>query len=412
MTGPTDPTGAVFISYRRARAAEIALLATALGDRGVPTWVDTRSLRAEPTADELRRVLGDPRTAGAVMWLTGAVAASPTILNVEAPAIGRRHGAADGFWVQPVAAGGLDYDQAAAVVAGHVAGDDLAYWNIARVRSDPLDAADAADVARRCLRRRLAALHERLAADDPLTMTVHARGTAAAAPGAALAVDWTPHFADPYACDDWPAVIAAAQDMAAAVRVAAPGRDVVASGTPAMPAALLLGAAFPTRDAARLRWRQRHADGTVDPTVWSAADAATGDAARAAGWCVRTQMRDPAADGCAVLVNVVDDTTGAFDASRTSLPAWRAVVRVGHDSAKPRRDLTAVEVSSLARLVVDEIRAARAHVGPFASVHLFLAAPAGLAVVLGTMLATLPEVVAYEFDNATGRYRRAFGIIP
>ncbi len=67
MTTSTDPTGATFISYRRSRARDVATLARALGDRGVPTWVDTRNLRAEPTAHELHRVLGDPRTSAAIM---------------------------------------------------------------------------------------------------------------------------------------------------------------------------------------------------------------------------------------------------------------------------------------------------------------------------------------------------------
>jgi hypothetical protein len=409
---PTDPTGATFISYRRSRADDVAVLARAFGDRGIPTWVDTRNLRAEPTAGELRRVLGDPRTSAGVMWLTADVAGSATILNVEAPAIASRYDAGDGFWVQPVAAGGLGYVEAAAVVAGHFVGDDLAHWNIQRVDSDPLASDDARAVACRCLHRRLAAIHDALADGEPVTMTVHARGTPAPAAGIALEVDWTPHFQDPYACDDWPAVVAAARDIAEAVRIAAPGRDVVASGTPAMPAAVLLGTVFPTRDSATLRWRQRHTDGTLDATGWSAADASSAEIALDAGWCADFRMRDPAAGACAVLVNVSDDVNGAFDSSRADLPAWRAIVRVTHKARQPRRDLTGVEAASLARLVTETIRDARSSCGPFSSVHLFLAAPAGFALSLGSMLATLPEVVAYEFDNARGQYRRAFGIVP
>ncbi len=243
-------------------------------------------------------------------------------------------------------------------------------------------------------------------------MTVHARGTAAPSPATALEVDWTPHFVNPYACDDWPTVVAAARNIVEAVRTAAPGRDVVASGTTAMPAALLLGLVFPTRDAATLRWRQRHIDGSLDPSGWSAADAPTADIARAAGWRADFRMHDPAANACAVLVNVSDDVTGAFDASQGHLPRWRAIVHVTNETRQPQRDLTGAEGASLARLVTDTIRGARTSCGPFASVHLFLAAPAGLAVLLGSLLATLPEVVSYEYDNAAGQYRRALGIVP
>src|SRR5688500_9019360 len=120
MAGLTDPVGRVFVSYRRTRAAEVAELLRALHDRGLPTWLDTRNLAAEPTGDGLRRVLQDPATGGAVLYLSPEVADSPTIREIEAPSIMRRHARDDAFWVQPVAAGGLDYPGAADVLAGKI----------------------------------------------------------------------------------------------------------------------------------------------------------------------------------------------------------------------------------------------------------------------------------------------------
>src|SRR4051794_35303040 len=99
MAGLTDPAGRVFVSYRRTRAAEVSELLRALHDRGVPTWLDPRNLAAEPTGDELRRVLRDPATAAAVLYLTPEVVDSSTIREIEAPSIMRRHGRDDGFWV-------------------------------------------------------------------------------------------------------------------------------------------------------------------------------------------------------------------------------------------------------------------------------------------------------------------------
>lgn len=38
----TDPTGRSFLSYRRGRKDEAALLIAAQHDHGIPTWQDTR----------------------------------------------------------------------------------------------------------------------------------------------------------------------------------------------------------------------------------------------------------------------------------------------------------------------------------------------------------------------------------
>ena len=56
----TDPTGRSFLSYKRSRRDEAALLIQAQHDHGIPTWQDVRDLVSVPTEDELRRVLADP----------------------------------------------------------------------------------------------------------------------------------------------------------------------------------------------------------------------------------------------------------------------------------------------------------------------------------------------------------------
>lgn len=410
MTGPLPGTGRAFLSYRRARADDVALLAGALHDRGVPTWVDTSNLRAEPTNDEIRRILRDPATSGAVLYLTPEVKGSATILDVEAPEILRRRKADPAFWVAPVAAGGLDYAGAAALLDGKIGSDDLARWNVARVRSDPLSADDASTLARTCLERRLQTVHGALPLGAPLTLRLHARGTPAFDPTDVLHADWTRLFPDRTAtADGWATMARAAADLAAAVRAHCPGRDVVATGSPGMPAAVLLGSAFPTRDACRLSWLQRQPDGTTGPP-WSL-QAAPGPApAEAAGWTATAEDHDASATACAVLVDVADDTSAAFAASRADLPPIRTVITVGGPTTPASLDPE--QAAGLAWLIVRAIRDARTERGPYASVHLFLAAPAGLAVLVGSALGTLPEVVTYEYDTAAGRYRVAARVQP
>ncbi len=70
----TDPTGRSFLSYRRSRRGEAALLIAAQHDLGIPTWQDVNNLDEVHTEEELRRVLRDPGTANAavcILWRSG-----------------------------------------------------------------------------------------------------------------------------------------------------------------------------------------------------------------------------------------------------------------------------------------------------------------------------------------------------
>ena len=129
----TDPTGRSFISYRRSRIAEAALLITAQRARGIPTWQDVTNLGAVPTEAAIRAVLVDPTTADALLWLTPEVESSTVIREVEVPLIAKRVARQDGFFAVTAAAGGLDYDSAA-LAAGN---PDVAYWNCVRRSTIP-----------------------------------------------------------------------------------------------------------------------------------------------------------------------------------------------------------------------------------------------------------------------------------
>src|SRR5438105_1060642 len=86
----TDATGRSFLSYRRSRIAEAALLVQAQHDVGIPTWQDLTDLEEAHTDDKLREALADPSTANAVAWLTPDVVDSTTITKTELPGIARR----------------------------------------------------------------------------------------------------------------------------------------------------------------------------------------------------------------------------------------------------------------------------------------------------------------------------------
>ena len=121
----TDPTGRCFLSYRRLRSDEAALLLAAQHDHGIPTWQDTQNLGSVPTEDEIRRTLADTSTASALLFITPEVEDSPIIRNVEIPKIIQRSEADDSFFVVPLAAGGLDYAKAADVSSNHLSAQNL-----------------------------------------------------------------------------------------------------------------------------------------------------------------------------------------------------------------------------------------------------------------------------------------------
>src|ERR1700736_4463986 len=124
----TDPTGRSFLSYRRTRAAEAALLIQAQHDHGIPTWQDVHNLGSVLTEDEVRRVLANTSIASAILFITPEVDDSPIIRNVEVPRIIQRAETSDGFFVVPLAAGGLNYAKAAELTSNNLTAQNLANW--------------------------------------------------------------------------------------------------------------------------------------------------------------------------------------------------------------------------------------------------------------------------------------------
>src|SRR5882672_12459957 len=136
----TDPTGRSFLSYKRSRRDEAALLIQAQHDHGIPTWQDVHDLGSTPTEDELRRVLADPTTASAVLFITPEVENSAVIREVEVPKIVQRAEPHDGFFVVPVAAGGLHFAKAAEVTSNHLSAQNLSDWNMHKVPASAISA--------------------------------------------------------------------------------------------------------------------------------------------------------------------------------------------------------------------------------------------------------------------------------
>jgi hypothetical protein len=405
----TDATGRSFLSYRRSRVGEARLLVEAQHDVGIPTWQDTADLDEEHTDSRLREVLADPTIANAVAWLTPDVAASATITKTELPGIVLRIDAGDGFFLIPVAAGGLDYGDVRRVVGTYVGTHDLGQWNVRKVKADPIDEDDATTVAGYVLKRRMEAVHAQLAAGLPIRLGLYTRKKPAFAPGIALSLDWTHRFdsreARPSAWER--RLLPALEAVARACERWAPGRRIVAEGLCALPAALALGAAFLATRRLAVDWAQYHpVRGTQ---LWGL------DATReACGFAGRVQSADVAADDLAVLVSVASDVRPAFGASRPSLPAFRGLVIVERPGSYPHDLETPGQAVDLVRVVIETLKKARDELQPRGGVHVFLSVPAGVAMMIGQLLNTVGPVQTYEHltPDAVGIYRPAATLAP
>ncbi len=400
----TTPYGHMFVSYRRKRADDIRRLVLRLHDLGVPTWQDVTDLDEEHTEEEIRRVLALPETAGAILWLTPDVADSDMIRRVEIPWIVRRHERNDGFFIVPIAAGGLDYAGAARVAGNDLGVTDLEEWNIRRTAGKDLTDAEVVAFARRALRRRMKKIHTVLDAEAPITLTLNTRVPAGTKSDAALQLNWTGRFDGREALtgawdqDLLPALTTIFDDLERYL----PGRPVLAGGLLNIPAAFALGAAALAPRGRTLQWRQYTLG--QPGLVWSL-EASPEDP----GFTVIPSGKDVGANDLAVLISVTESVEPAF-AATTGHPPYRAVVEIGpSDENYPHRIVTPSQAGHLANQIVAAIRSARTTYLSGGTIHIFFAGPVGLAVLIGQLMNTLGRIQTYEHipDGAVGHYRKA-----
>jgi hypothetical protein len=400
----TNATGRSFISYRRTRLNEARLLIEALHDVGVPTWQDLSDLAEGHTDELLREVLAEETTANAICWLTPDVEKSDVIVRTELPCIMKRIDRNDGFFMAPVAAGGLQYDEVARVVGTYLGLHDLGQWNVRKVASDPISSGDAADVARQVLKRRIQEISKQQPSGQPLRIMLNTRKRPAFEPGVALSLDWTHRFegrlAKPQAWDDF--FLPALETVVQICEQYASGRSIVAEGLCALPASVALGITFLTTRRVSLAWRQNSP--TRPPEPWSLTEKP-----ETSGFAARLCDGNVSADDLALLVSVASNVEPAFAAARRHLPAFRGLVVVTKPGNYPHDIQTPGEAVDIIGVISQGLRHARDSFQPRGKIHLFLAVPAGLATMLGQTLNTFAQIQTYEHvgTDAVGIYQPA-----
>lgn len=405
MHSMTDATGRSFLSYRRTRVGEARLLIKAQHEVGIPTWQDLMDLDEGHTEELLRTVLADRSTANAIAWLTPDVETSTVITRVELPAIVARVEAKDGFFMVPVAAGGLDRTTVTNLAGTFLGRHDLAQWNVQRVSGNPIEEDEAKGIAARVLRHRVAAVTAQLGAGDPFCIVVNTRKRPAFQLGKGLSLDWTHCFSgrEANAATMWEdRLLPALETVARACEERAPERRFEAEGLCSLPTAVALGCAFLATRRLPIAWRQ--VSPKRPPELWS-----LDVPFETSGFSMEVRSGQTSADDMAVLVSVASDVEPAFGASRAGLPQFHGFVSVTKAGPHPHDIASPGEASDVVRLVLQGLRQARASLQPRGTVHLFLAVPAGLAMMIGQVLNTFGPIQTYEHipTDAVGLYKAA-----
>jgi SMODS-associated and fused to various effectors sensor domain/TIR domain len=397
----TDPRGRTFISYRRTRAAEVSELARRLKARGIPQWIDISDLGPGSTEEQIIDALDDPNCASGIAWLTPEVADSAVIRRVEIPRLVQRAGRGDGFFAVMAVAGGLEYENVAQVAAENLGTADLRFWNLHKIEGDPAPAEELDRLADIVLRHRLAAVLAATPADAPLSVGFWVRREPPQNDHPGLQLDWHETFSGRTATTGaWDtALLPALRSVHREVGRSFAERRIVVHGHPTLATAFALGRAFSAVSGLSLAFEQMGLDGSR--FLWSLSEPH-----QASGFVVRSHGADPAGGGLAVLVSVMHDASLAFRAT-SALPPMRAAIEVDPAGDGGRGQLTPGGAVDLANEIAEAIRTGRSQYQGVRTIHLFLACPAGLAVMLGQLLNAVGPITVYEHvdEDAVGHYR-------
>ena len=219
-----------------------------------------------------------------------------------------------------------------------------------------------------------------------------------------MIIDCHPLFSGRFATDeDWQfRILPALDSVASFIAQYAPGRSVVADGTPQLSLALALGYALRTPRGLQASWLQSNPDATLQQWTIESTDANH-------DFIIKSSIDRLHGQDLAVLIGVTHDPQPTFDASAETLPQFGAVIRTTpRDGKYPAKISAGSEASSLSKLVVSEVRAVIQEARLQGSLHLFIAGPVGLAFLLGRQLNTFGTVCFYEHESTgpIGTYRQ------
>jgi len=399
----TNPMGYVFISSRSAKLPGVLRLRRKLEEHGIPVWHDKDSMPLGMLEKGMTEAIRNENCAGAVMWLSKDITDSAAIQRIEHPEILHRIRRDDGFIVVFCLDDNLSFDDAQSVLS-------KTHFNI-NLRSfflSPVGEADQEDnnmkaLTQLMLEKRIQLIHSRLAETEPLKIYVAGHSAPPATQDYALVIDHHRLFNGRFTDNEtWKSKILPAFDLIgdSIVRYA-PGRTVIAEGTPQLSLALAFGYALRTTRGLRVNWLQAYPDSSSQ--LWGIESLSASK-----DFDIKRSTDLLHGQDVAVLIGVTHDPKPTFDASAEELPDFGATIQVmPRDQKYPSKITDGVEAFSMTAAIIQEIRGTFQEFRLQGSIHLFIAGPVGLAFLLGRQLNTFGEVHCYEHvaEGPIGIYR-------
>lgn len=396
---PTDPTGTVFLSYKRKQLETAEALEQSLHEHGVPTWRDVTDLRTEPTVPELRQVLEDPETASGIALVSDDIVESDVILKLELPKFAERVKNDDGFFVVVALAPGIDYSEAETILATSPVAHDLGDWNMKKINDNVGDPQATEDVVQAVLKRRLQEIHRATPPQRPIECSLDTYEAPAYDPKPAIAVDWSAHFREEHPSQPvWDErLVPALTTVTDHLNQHMIGRSVRFRGSAHLPAAFALGHRLPTTRRLQATWMQQNpADGSYEP--WD-----LGTETEPSGLEAEYTEKDVSASDLAVLVNISDEVRNEFGRTKSRLPNFNGVLDLSLTEER-RTHLSPPQAAHAAEVFKEAVRDALNHPWKTSTIHLFMAIPAGLAFLFGQQSNTLPPLQTYLLNTEERKY--------
>ena len=369
---------------------------------------DLDDLASEPTEDELVATLANQAVAGAVMLISPEVRCSPIIRNVEARRIFDRHRAHDGFLTKMVLIG-LEYAEVNDVLKTAGGFQDLRRWHMHKLNAGDLTEADANAIARDVIKSRVKSIVD---SGTPAQLNVglfsRIHGSYATLD---LSHDFSTYFKGRIAKPEtYSRIENALLDTASILASTCDRVSICGRGNAALPIGVLFGAIYSPLANFRLSWLQEFAG--HDTAIWSLSSGCSD-----IRLTTEVTYGDPTSEDIVLALGIsARIETAVSELIYSSGLSPRASI---HATIETGAVLQGVNLSpqdglSLALQAVQAVRNLIDNIGLYRTrIHLFLACPLAIAVLLGQKLNTLSQCVLYEHHpDVTPSYVRVHTFSP
>ncbi|MEW8288093.1 MAG: SAVED domain-containing protein [Candidatus Thiodiazotropha endolucinida] len=364
-------------------------------DRGIQTWRDNDNLEFLPTEDELIRVIEDPDTVGAVVLVVPETVDSDMIRNVEAPRIFKRARETD-FIVLPILIG-MNYEDADSILNRPAGFQELKHWNLKKIKDKHLTDTDAREIANTYLKSVIRKISTSTT-NQELTLTVNTRSIHGQCISG-LNFNFCSYFdgrdAKPGAYES---IEVAFKDVASIIAANYECLKINSSGFASLPIGVLFGAIFSPLRRFYLTWSQSFAGNkeeqwgfVVDPSSFAMnIKSAKGDTSS-----------EEVVLGIGISANIEPAVTDYVKEIGLKPRAY-VYLEPSNGPLKQGQALSPSEGVSVVLQVIDAIRDIKDNcMLQRVNLHLFMACPLAMAVLIGQKLNTVSRCSIYEHTPTT-----------